>query len=412
MRAPGLIDVVVLGAGPYGLSIGAHLAARGAAFRMFGQVMQSWRTNMPQGMYLKSPGRASNLSDPLAEHTLAQFCKSTGSAYSDWEHPVSRELFIRYGDWFQKSLIPEIDPRQILSCEAASDGFLLQLEGGETIGAKAVVVSSGYMTSPRMPQELEGLHADLVSHSSAHSSFAQFRDKDVIVIGAGQSALETAALLLESGARPSLVARSGIVWGGPEKADRTLYERLRYPRTALSFGWRFVFYEHGWAPFYYLPASLRRKHVETALGPLGAWWLRERVVDRMPILLGWTLGEARTRSDRVVLGLQRSDQTLELQADHVIAATGYRVRPASFPFLSAGLRQAIRWQHGSPLLSRYFESSVPGLHFTGLASAYSFGPVMRFVAGAHVTAARLGWRLAIRHARYSPRSPVLAPALR
>jgi hypothetical protein len=383
-------DVVVVGAGPYGLSVGAHLAARGVRFRIFGLAMDSWRSNMPQGMYLKSPGRASNLSDPGGEHTLEHFCRSIGTEYNDWERPISGELFARYGEWFQKSLVPDLDSRQVLSCDADGDGFRLQIEGGETLAAKMVLVASGCMASARMPEELVGLPRELVSHSSAHSSFESFRDKEVIVLGAGQSALESAALLRESGARPSLVARrKSILWGGPERGDRTLYEKLRRPRTGLSFGWRYVFYEHRLVPFHYLPPSERRKHVETVLGPLGAWWLRDRVVNRMPLQLGWTLREARSESEHVALRLQRAGQTMDLRANHVIAATGYRVSPASFPFLSAGLKQAIRWEYGSPALSRHFESSVPGLHFIGLASAYSFGPVMRFVAGAHVAVPRL-----------------------
>lgn len=204
MAAPNKIDVAVLGAGPYGLSFGAHLAARGVQFRVFGSTMQSWRSNMPKGMYLKSPGRASNLSDPSAEYTLEQFCKSTGRDYSDWEHPISGELFTLYGEWFQKNLVPGLDTRQVLSCDADSDGFLLRVEGGEIVAAKSVVVSSGYMTSPRMPEELAGLPQTLISHSSAHASFEPFRDKDVIVLGAGQSALEVGGVAQRGRRSPHL----------------------------------------------------------------------------------------------------------------------------------------------------------------------------------------------------------------
>jgi len=390
-------DVAIVGAGPYGLSAGAHLAARGVRFRIFGRAMQSWRSNMPRGMYLKSRGSASNLADPTGEHTLERFCRSIGSAYSEWERPISGELFAQYGEWFQKSLVPDLDARPVVSCEADSDGFRLRIEGGETVTAKSVVVSSGYMASARIPAPVAGLPPELVSHSSRHSSFESFCGKDVIVIGAGQSALESAALLREAGARPCLVARRReIVWSAPE-AEPTLLQRLRRPTTALGAGWKMVFYEHPSLAFHHLPLSLRRRTVDTALGPVGAWWLRERVIDQAPLLLGWRLGDARAESGSVVLRIERDDETMELRASHLIAATGYRVGPASFPFLSPALKRAIRWQFGSPVLSRHFESSVPGLHFIGLASAYSFGPVMRFVAGAPVTVRRLCGYLAARN---------------
>ena len=402
-------DVAIVGAGPYGLSVAAHLAARGIPFRIFGRAMHSWRSSMPSGMYLKSPGRASNLSDPSGAHTLEQFCRTIGHEYSDWQRPISGELFGKYGEWFQKSLIPDLDQHQVISCEEAADGFRLRIESGETVTAKSVVVSSGYIASARVPEQLAELPPKLASHSSRHASFEAFRGKDVIVIGAGQSALESAALLREAGARPTLVARTDhILWGSPE-GERNFLQRLRWPTTGLSAGWRFVFYEHPALPFHHLPPTARKRQVETTLGPLGAWWLKDRVVGRVPLLLGWRLREAFNECDGVTLRFESDSETMDLRAHHVLAATGYHVAPESFPFLSPELRRAVRWQFGSPVLSRYFESSVPGLHFTGLASAYSFGPVMRFVAGAPITVRRLCGYLAARH--HGAEAPAVGMAL-
>ena len=57
-------QTAIIGAGPYGLSLAAHLAAAGADFRIFGKPLTSWRDHMPKGMMLKSDGFASNLSAP------------------------------------------------------------------------------------------------------------------------------------------------------------------------------------------------------------------------------------------------------------------------------------------------------------------------------------------------------------
>jgi hypothetical protein len=165
----------------------------------------------------------------------------------------------------------------------------------------------------------------------------------------------------------------------------------------LSAGWRYAFYEHALTPFTYLPAGVRKQHVDTVLGPCGAWWLRERVVDQVPILLGRTLRRAWSQSGEVILEVQGGEEASELRADHLIAATGYSISPASFPFLSPDLCASVRWDCGFPALSRRFESTVPGLHFVGLASAGRFGPVMRFVAGAEATSPRLSNHLAARH---------------
>src|ERR1700737_3337868 len=53
-------ETAIIGAGPYGLSLAAHLRHRGLSYEMFGQPMQSWSAFMPKGMLLKSEGFASN----------------------------------------------------------------------------------------------------------------------------------------------------------------------------------------------------------------------------------------------------------------------------------------------------------------------------------------------------------------
>jgi cation diffusion facilitator CzcD-associated flavoprotein CzcO len=397
MSAASFTDVAVIGAGPYGLSIAAHLAANDVRHRVFGPPMSAWRSNMPDGMYLKSPGHASNLSDPGAAYTLREYCRVTGRDYTDWLRPISRDLFADYGDWFQRHLVPGLDRRQVLGCERGTDGFVLTLEDGEHLAAKSVVISSGYIASAHVPGELRALPPGLASHSSAHSSFDDLRDKDVVVLGAGQSALESAALLHEAGARPVVAARETVRWGQPEREHRPLLECVRRPRTALSFGWKYVFFEHPSLMFHALPLSFRKWQVDTTLGPLGAWWLRDRVEGKLPIHTGWRLEAATATGDRVRLTFRNGASSHDLTADHVIAATGYHLGPASFPFLSSDLTRDIRWEHGFPALSRCFESTVPGLHFIGVASAYAFGPVMRFVAGARLMGPRLGGHLAARH---------------
>jgi hypothetical protein len=397
MGEPDHTDVAVIGAGPYGLSLAAHLSARGVRFRIFGRAMQTWRANMPEGMYLKSPGRGSNLAEPAGKHTLETFCALNGEEYRDWDLPVPVDVFARYGEWFQRSLVPMLESQDVLTCHREWSGFRLRLEGGDAVVAKSVVVSNGYRHSARVPDELLSLPPRLMSHSSAHHSFEQFKGKSVIVVGAGQSALESATLLKESGASPLLVARcEALEWNRFPTPPRTTYEKLRHPRKAIGTGLRYAFYEHPFLPFYYLPSSIRQQHVDTVLGPCGAWWLRERF-DQIPVKLGWTLRGARPTSGEVALQLERSGETAELRADHVIAATGYRVSPASFPFLSRGIQEALRWEDGWPALSRRFESTARGLHFIGFASARYFGPVMRFVAGAHATAPRLADHLTGRH---------------
>ena len=217
-------DVAIVGAGPYGLSLAAHLRRAGVAVREFGMVMHPWRTAMPAGMFLKSQGFASNLSDPDGSHTLAAFCRATGRPYADYGLPVPLDTFIEYGRWFAAELVPDLEETLVTAVTPAGDGFEVSLATGETARARRVVIATGIEHFPSTPPELAGLPAPACTHASAHADLSVFAGQQVVVVGAGQSALETAALLHEHGADVRIVMREQEpVWNGPPLAlDRPL----------------------------------------------------------------------------------------------------------------------------------------------------------------------------------------------
>jgi hypothetical protein len=135
--------------------------------------------------------------------------------------------------------------------------------------------------------------------------------------------------------------------------------------------------------FHKLPESLRVHLVRTTLGPSGGWFIREKVMGRVPLWLGQSITKASVTSGNVSLCLRDvTGREQEITAEHVVAATGYQVNLDRVPFLSSEIRAKTNVINGSPLLSSSFESSVPGLFFAGVAAANSFGPVMRFAFGA------------------------------
>ena len=76
-------ETAIIGAGPYGLSLAAHLRHRGLPYEMFGRPMRSWAEFMPRGMLLKSEGFASSLYDPKNALPLAKYCRERGLGYAD-----------------------------------------------------------------------------------------------------------------------------------------------------------------------------------------------------------------------------------------------------------------------------------------------------------------------------------------
>jgi cation diffusion facilitator CzcD-associated flavoprotein CzcO len=392
------VEVAIVGAGPYGLSLAAHLRQAGVSVRQFGLPMQLWRDFMPEGMFLKSQGFASNMSDPGHTHTLEAFCKATGRPYADYGLPVALDTFVAYGEWFRDALVPDIEEVLVTDIAQAGDEFELTLANAEHARARKVVVAIGVEAFAHVPEPLSALPSSVCSHSSAHTDLGAFKGQDVVVLGAGQSALETAALLHEKGAGVSLVARKDkIRWNGaPLALDRPLLQRLREPESGLGSGWATWFYSNRPGAFRHLPRSTRVYRARTALGPAGASWLRSRVEGQFPAHTGLSVTWARMQDGGARLGLASADgSTRELATDHVIAATGYRTDMTRLPFLGDQLLPGLRTVPGtgSSIVGRDYQSTIPGLYFIGPAVAPTMGPVMRFVFGSEHAATTVARQL-------------------
>jgi len=265
------------------------------------------------------------------------------------------------------------------------------------VHARNVVVATGVEHFASMPEQLAQLPASACTHSSAHTDLARFAGMRVAVLGAGQSALESAALLHESGVDVQLVAReTAIRWNGaPLPLERPLLQRLREPEAGLGSGWATWFYSRHPDLFRHLPERTRILRASTALGPAGAPWLRRRVDGQFSILLGHELQWAKADGESVILGLEdRAGTSREVTADHLIAATGYRPNLDSLAFFDHELRRRIRVAAGAPTVDRHYQSSVAGPYFVGPEVAATFRPVMRFVYGsahaAHTVANQFG----------------------
>lgn len=359
--------------------------------------MQAWREDMPRGMFLKSEGFASNIADPDGVLTLARFCAEHDLEYGDYGVPVPVDTFIRYGLWFQQEGVGEVEETNVRDVSQTSEGrFALTLATGEQLQADTVVVASGLNGYAFVPTALRELPADACSHSSQHRDLGAFRGRGVVVVGGGQSALESAALLHEGGADVSVLVRAKeVAWNPPPVVDRRPKQRLRYPRCGLGDGWDLWFHATLPLGFYALPEDRRVDIVRNTLGPAGAWWLKDRLDGRIDVLRGSTVTEARADDGRVRLRVSRSDgDDGWLETDHVIAATGYRPAVDRVSYLNAELRKRIDPGPAGPALSRWFESSVPGLYFAGLAAAVSFGPAQRFVLGSDFAARRIAKHVA------------------
>ena len=367
--------VAIIGAGPYGLAAFAFLSKAGIEARIFGEPMSFWE-HMPRGMCLRSSWSASSIGDPAQEFNLDAFCRENGN---HCPKPIPLDRFVAYGHWFQNRVAPQVDRRMVHNIEANGKGFILSLSDAQTLTARRVVVAAGINTFARRPREFDGIPATLATHSSEHRNFDRFKGQSAAVIGAGQSALESAALCREAGVEVEVIARTPqLNWVGLHPRlhhlgfiSRMLYSDRDVGPAGIS---RLVAAPHVFRRF---PRKFQDRTAYRAIRPAVAGWLAPRLTD-MNISLGRRVVSAAAAGSQLRLKLDDGSERL---VDHALLATGYQVDIARYGFLSQELATRIKTVGGFPVLRRGFESSVPGLHFLGKPAARSFGPILGFVSG-------------------------------
>ena len=368
-------DVIIVGAGPYGLSASAHLREAGITAQVFGEPMEFWDKKMPTGMLLRSPREASTISDPRDRFTLEAYEAASGTTPVK---RVARETFVNYGKWFENQIGSAVDRRNIVELGRNGSGFKCQLSDGATLKSKSVVVAAGIGPFRKTPEQFSDLPAKSVSHCYEGRNLSSL-GKRVAVIGAGQSSLECAALLSEAGVAVEVIARiPELRWIGMHKRlhqlgpiSKMLYSKHDVGPIGIS---RLVAYPN---LMYRFPLGMKDPIRKRAVRSAGAPWLIPRL-NEVKITTGHSVVSARQLGDEVQLVL---DNGVEKRVDHVLLGTGYNVDIAKYGFLSPELMKDIHQLGGYPDVTAGFSTSVPGLHFIGATAARKFGPLLCFVAG-------------------------------
>jgi FAD-dependent urate hydroxylase len=399
-------DVAILGAGPYGLSVAAHLRqSKFIDIRILGEPMSFWERHMPAGMLLRSPRVATHIADPGRRLTLDAYEKANGNRFAVKVPPavtekfVVREMskrvplqdFIKYGHWFLRQADLPVDSRVVSQVECAWGGFRLVFEDGKSLEAGRLIVAAGIAPFAHTPKPFDGLASCSVSHTSHHKEFSKFRDKEVLVIGGGQSALESAVLLDEAGAHVEVLVReSAVHWLGMKR--RWMHRKMA--------AWMFYGPADVGPPgisllvqrpnlYRRLPRTIQDWWGVRAICPAVSCWVKART-GNVRIHTGCVVVAARAEGERVRVRFNDGSGRV---FDHVLLGTGYRVDIERYPFLTAQILKRIERIDGFPVLDEGFETSLRGMHFVGAPAAWSFGPLMRFVAGTEFTSPAVARRI-------------------
>lgn len=384
--------VTVVGAGPYGLASASYLRAAGVETRVFGEPMSFWQKQMPAGMCLRSNWGASHIADPKRELTLDEYCREKGNHISK---PIPLDRFVDYGRWYQSKAVRDLEKRNVLNIDLDTNGFKIVLADGQTFTSKRVVVATGINSFANRPAQFAKVPSELASHTSEHDDLRKFKGRRVVVIGCGQSALESAALFKEAGIEVEVIARDETLnWVGLHPklhhlgfVSKMLYSKRDVGPAGIS---RLVSAPHLFRRF---PRGFQDRTAYRAIRPAGAGWLKPRL-QGIPITLGRTVVSAKTTGTQLLLKLDDGSERL---IDHALLATGFRVDVSKYPFFSESLAKRLTTVNGYPVLKRGLESSVPGLHFAGKPAAWSFGPLLGFVSGTEFAANELVYSIGRRN---------------
>lgn len=390
-------EIAVIGAGPHGLGATERLRAAGREVCVIGEPMSFWET-MPKGLWMRSRRNGSSIGDVVGPLSMEGYTAATQAVV---EQHMSLTSFIDYGLWYQRHVAPDVVRRHVVQLQRHPRGFLLTFDDGTRLLANRALVATGIAEFPRRPAMLRELPTHLASQVADHGDYEQFRGRSVAIIGAGQSALESAALMHEDGAEVEVLARQPQVhWLHGDGVIKTLgpFAPMFYSPTdvgpvGIS---RLVSTPEVFRRF---PRPLFDVIAARAIRPAGATWLKPRL-SQVPITAGTVVTRATPDHDK--LDLQLSDGTRR-RVDHLLFATGYEVDIRRYPFLDRALADQIRCVDGYPVLRRGLESSVPRLHFLGAPAARSFGPVMRFVAGSWFSSKAIAKTVAAQDTRRSSR---------
>jgi FAD-dependent urate hydroxylase len=393
------LEVAVIGAGPHGLSATVHLRRAGVQAHAFGPPMAFWQT-MPKGMKLRSNLSATCMVETDGALSLGSYARETAAPL---ERPVPLEYFIDYGLWVQRTAVPDLDERTVTNLQTGAGGFQLELSDGARVSARRVVVACGIAPFERVPEGFEHLPSERVSHTAHHRDLDVFAGQRVAVVGGGQSAFESAALMTEGGAArvDVLVREPAVVWLRGHAVKKTIGRLgpIVYAPTDVGPLWYSRLVERP-DVFRRLPRRAQDPIARRCIRPACSNFVRVRL-DEVHLATGVRVLSAQARADGLTLSL--SDGSVR-EVDHLMFGTGYRVDVSRYPFLDERLLGGLRRVDGYPVLTRGLQTSVPGLHIAGAPAAWSFGPIMRFVSGSWYGGRAIAREIAQRSTRGAARA--------
>ena len=373
--------LLIVGAGPFGLAMSAYARRHHIDHLVVGHVMDFWKSNMPDGMLLRSG--CDWHYDPFNEDTIESYLWARNLKPADVD-PLPLDLYLGYCEWFRRQKGIEVIPGRVGRLDGANDTqpfFKAVLEDGGTIAARNVVLALGFKYFKHVPEPYPALFPPgRFAHTCDCVDFTPLKGKRVLIIGGRQSAFEWAALIREQGAD-------------------AVHLSYRHPTPSFQQSdWSWVSplmdsmaADPGW--FRRLTAE-EKDQVGRRLWAEGRLklepWLAARISDGKVKLYpnSWVTTCEELADGALEVGLSTGEA---LTVDQVILATGYKVDVDQIPLLAEGnILARLEVRNGFPALDEHFQSNIPGLFFTSMCATQDFGPFFAFTVSVRASATLIG----------------------
>jgi len=359
-------NILIVGAGPYGLSLANYLAHQKKDFLIAGKSMELWREHTFDNMDLRSDVATSTIIHPENKFSFENYCLSNNQSIEELKGMLPVTTFRRYLNWCESSYDFDVIPEYVVKIEKNDHGFTSRLKSGAEIVSNKVVMATGVAHHLNIPEDLLNSKSSIkeksktknlkVIHSYDTAEIAHQKNKKVLVIGAGQSAAESIDILLQN--------KNKVDW---HSRTRPIYfkEPLNIPK------WLFNIIVYSAGVVRAIPPAISKR-----------------------ILSIFSATTITPNFQPMMEKIQRLKHLPDLSNyDIIVTATGYRYDIRYMDFIGDTILKNLKLRKQMPYVNPDFETSIPGLHFIGPIIEQYFGPAMKFMIGAHYAAPKLSSKL-------------------
>lgn len=361
------VKVLIIGAGPYGISLFNELTRQNISCLMVGIPFSLWMHHMIPRLNLRSNILASEIYSIDKRFSWQNYFKSLELDLNiDKRMRIPVAWFQNYARWVWDQLPEKKIEEKIIHLEDNQNTFFATTQSGINIEAEKVVIATGVGNHLFIPPSLQILSKERVAHSYHTKQYENNKNNKILVIGAGQSAADT-LIALSPINNMTWVHRKPVIY---------YHEPLNIPQSIFNI------IHHLTPVFYYFPRTINKlfgyKFTAPTIDPI----VKDKINTSHVQEFNLSIEDLKLEE----VNGEIISHTLDQSFHQIISCTGFHFQLGNYKFLDPGIKNKILVnKRNVPILNWQFETSVPGLFMIGGIAEFSHGPAARFMMGCRQT---------------------------